>query len=240
MSDLFKQHEPCPACGSRDNLARYMSGSAYCFGCGYSEGSKRSPYLYEETVKDKVVQLPNDCSTEFTPDMIAWCAKYRVDVPMLLRNDVVCSKWNNQLIFPFYNSDSKCLLWQGRNFTAGRKKYYTEGTPEEVLPIYHSTNKERKVVIVEDCISAIRLSKFFDAMPALGSEISKNKMCRLKNFYDSIVFWMDGNMFNKSVKMASYCRSIGMDANVVYTELDPKEYSNEEINAALDTAVGCV
>lgn len=38
------QHEPCPECGSKDNLARYEDGHAYCFGCEYYEhadGTKR-------------------------------------------------------------------------------------------------------------------------------------------------------------------------------------------------------
>ena len=30
-------HEPCPACGSKDNLGRYADGHAYCFGCGHKE-----------------------------------------------------------------------------------------------------------------------------------------------------------------------------------------------------------
>lgn len=30
-------HEPCPACGSRDNLARYDDGHGYCFGCSHYE-----------------------------------------------------------------------------------------------------------------------------------------------------------------------------------------------------------
>jgi len=29
----FVRHEPCPSCGSRDNLARYDDGHAFCFGC---------------------------------------------------------------------------------------------------------------------------------------------------------------------------------------------------------------
>lgn len=33
----FVGHEPCPACGSRDNLARYASGRAHCHGCKYNE-----------------------------------------------------------------------------------------------------------------------------------------------------------------------------------------------------------
>lgn len=30
-------HEPCPACGSKDNLARYDDGTGYCFGCKHYE-----------------------------------------------------------------------------------------------------------------------------------------------------------------------------------------------------------
>ena len=30
-------HEPCPKCGSRDNLARYDDGHGHCFGCNYHE-----------------------------------------------------------------------------------------------------------------------------------------------------------------------------------------------------------
>ena len=37
MMAEFVGHEPCPGCGSKDNLARYNDGSAYCFGCQYSE-----------------------------------------------------------------------------------------------------------------------------------------------------------------------------------------------------------
>src|SRR3954464_1138554 len=29
------RHEPCPACGSRDNLGRYSDGHGHCFGCGH-------------------------------------------------------------------------------------------------------------------------------------------------------------------------------------------------------------
>ena len=35
--DPFVRHEACPSCGSKDNLARYESGSAFCFGCDYQE-----------------------------------------------------------------------------------------------------------------------------------------------------------------------------------------------------------
>jgi len=31
----FVAHEPCPECGSEDNLARYSDGHGFCFGCNY-------------------------------------------------------------------------------------------------------------------------------------------------------------------------------------------------------------
>lgn len=33
----FVGHEPCPKCGSQDNLARYTDGHGFCFGCQYYE-----------------------------------------------------------------------------------------------------------------------------------------------------------------------------------------------------------
>lgn len=33
----FVCKEPCPSCGSRDNLGRYSDGHAYCYGCEYRE-----------------------------------------------------------------------------------------------------------------------------------------------------------------------------------------------------------
>jgi hypothetical protein len=34
------RHEPCPHCGSRDNLGRYDDGHGYCFGCGAYEAGE--------------------------------------------------------------------------------------------------------------------------------------------------------------------------------------------------------
>ena len=39
----FLYHEPCPKCGSKDNLARYDDGHGYCFGCRYYEKGEGEP-----------------------------------------------------------------------------------------------------------------------------------------------------------------------------------------------------
>jgi len=41
-NSVFVKHEPCPKCGSRDNLARFDDGHGFCFGCKYYEKGKDS------------------------------------------------------------------------------------------------------------------------------------------------------------------------------------------------------
>jgi twinkle protein len=43
----FVRHEPCPSCGSRNNLARYTDGHGYCFGCGHHEKAENEEPMRE-------------------------------------------------------------------------------------------------------------------------------------------------------------------------------------------------
>ena len=51
----FIKHEPCPDCGSKDNLARYSTGQGYCFSCGRWEPPTEGEGLVEnkETITRK-------------------------------------------------------------------------------------------------------------------------------------------------------------------------------------------
>ena len=47
----FLKHEPCPKCGSKDNLSRYDDGHAYCFGCDYYENGEGEVKLLKRKIK---------------------------------------------------------------------------------------------------------------------------------------------------------------------------------------------
>lgn len=49
----FVQKEPCPKCGSRDNLARYSDGHGYCFGCEHYEPSPDAEANQDKAVSEK-------------------------------------------------------------------------------------------------------------------------------------------------------------------------------------------
>lgn len=58
-------HEPCPACGSRDNLARYSDGHGFCFGCQHYEHSS-SP----STVQHPSTRVPNHTGAILSEQLI--------------------------------------------------------------------------------------------------------------------------------------------------------------------------
>ena len=78
----FVQHEPCPACGSRNNLARYSDGHAVCFSadCNHYE---RANGEVVETKSQPTRKLEMEGVIAAIPDRRvseATCRKYGVTV----------------------------------------------------------------------------------------------------------------------------------------------------------------
>ena len=56
-SAKFLRHEPCPSCGSKDNLARYDDMHAYCFPCNYYEHSEnKTPTIQNSNMNELTEQ----------------------------------------------------------------------------------------------------------------------------------------------------------------------------------------
>jgi hypothetical protein len=235
----FKFHTSCERCGSSDARAVYSGGSSYCFSCGSSGRGEKSPYVVDEEYANTKVSvdlsLPLDASTDYSALSLAWVSKYGLSTAELISNSVLWSEAKQQLIFTFKDAEGKLLLWQARNFYPGAKlKYYTRGTPESVLPIYHGrlSDTVRKLVLVEDCVSAIKVARQASAMAVLRSDLSKTKLTRLAAFQGpscAFVVWLDGNMYDKAQRIADRLQLLGCDAHAIYTELDPKEYDDDFI-----------
>lgn len=234
---MFSHHEPCPNCGSRDNLGRYSDGGAYCFGCHYRE--KATHYTVR---KEKEYEVAPEISPDFSPECVAWLAKYGVSLEELVSRDVGFSTARNQLVFRFDGG-----VWQARNFDsrtassfAGgrrRSKYFTQGAVNDCLPIYDVRNTSpapEVLVLVEDCISAIKVARQYDSMPLLGSNISYGKLADISRLYPTVVFWLDADKLKESRALADRAKLLGINSRVVYTKLDPKEYSDVAIQAQVE------
>lgn len=90
--------------------------------------------------------------------------------------------------------------------------------------------------MVEDCISAIKVARQCDAMPILGSHVSLGKLVALSQHYGELIFWLDADKFKESQKQASAASMLGVRTKVVFTEVDPKECSDERIRENIGEA----
>lgn len=233
----FVKNGPCHKCGSRDNLAHYDDGSKWCWGCHYYEPRTHLPSTErldrEEDRQHK--RLPDDTGTWFGPDSISWFSSYGFSVEQLIPRGVRFSPSKNQTIFTFEPTG----LWQARNhWPQSKVKYFTSGNHDSVLPVYFSTpshaDGHSTCVLVEDCLSAIKIASTVgpdgplgDAMPLLGSHLPTEKLLRLRGLYKTLLVWLDHDKGKEAQNICTRAKLVGMEAHLISTELDPKEYDAE-------------
>ena len=114
----------------------------------------------------------------------------------------------------------------------GFPKWITKGKIEEI--IYTVGNKSSTLVLVEDIVSAIKVSQVEQCSPIFGSVITTKRLVRLQPFYDTLYIWLDFDKRKESIKFAEKARLLGFNVYNVVTEKDPKEYSYKEIRQYLN------
>lgn len=251
----FSHHESCPNCGSKDNLARYADGSAWCFGCHYRErrnAQNWSPTAHAEDTleREEHPSKPDDCGTSFSSTAVEWLGQFYLDIPTAIRHGVVYSPSRDQIVYQLGN------VWQARNLRVGgalgnsgrvRSKNFTSGNVNECTHIYGADSTSgglsgvngqedpsRTLVIVEDPVSAIRIASLRDSMPLLGSHLATRRLNAIAGLYRSVVLWLDSDKLKEARAIAERAQLIGITARVIYTDLDPKCYTLEELKGILN------
>lgn len=236
----FVGHESCPRCGSRDNLARYDDGGAFCFGCHYRERPTHQPILRmggtTENDQRHSRPIPEDIGHDFRQDVVEWLASYFVDIPTAIQRGLVWSPRNEQLIYQMGN------CWQARNFGGfWREKFgkcYTSGDVNECLHIYgmeaaSEPHDQARLIVVEDPVSAIRVGKFVDSMPLLGSHLAQARLNALAKLYTCITFWLDSDKYKEARAMEQRAKFMGLSSRTIYTAEDPKAYNDDQLREFL-------
>jgi len=172
--------------------------------------------------------------------VVEWINKFDIGVAELLAKRVSFSPSQNRLFFNFYDADGERIFAQARNFSPlAKSKYWTVGKADDVIPIYYSKDQSREqlplLVVTEDCLSAIKISRQNDAMPALSSDLSLTKLKRLARLYGAFLVWLDGDMYHKAQRICRRLQLLGCEAQAVYTPLDPKCYDDVTIGKVLLT-----
>lgn len=234
----FLHHVSCEACGSSDANAVYSDGSTYCFSCCTYKGPTKSPWdgkKVEEHPQKRILHIPEDISFEFPSHIVDWLGQYNLSVEDLIKHRIYYSKQRNQVVFvlPHISMHGEIGMIQVRNFNPNTSKYTNLGDREDVMPIYKAKDVPDTLIVVEDIISAICVSKAgFDGLPVLGSTMSLRKVALVKKLgYERIRVWLDSDKASSNISLASKLAMICDDVHSIVTDLDPKCYNADAISA---------
>lgn len=235
MSDFVK-HEPCPHCGSRDNLGVYDDGHKFCFGCGYVEkGNGFHKFNKKEKKDDRTLSLPTDCISRLPINPVRlWLDRYQITDDEIYNNKFQWSEDKQMLVMPVYDVYGNLTMWQGRRFNTYDKKgkYFTQGNVESVYHILGYTNPKR-IIVVEDLISAIKVARVATVMPLFGSNISNERLVELARRFENLVIWLDFDKAAYTTKVKQTARLLFEKVSTILTKRDPKEHSESDIKSLL-------
>lgn len=238
-------NEQCPECAKRgkdrgkDNLGVYDDGSKFCFSCGYRVSPSGIDILRawksDESTNDgkgKVGSvLPDDISTDIPDIAFEWLTKYEINQRDLMNHRLMWSESRKCLIFPVFDSSMNLLAWQGRYFGENpmHPKWVKEGSTIDIFHILPIREHYETIVLVEDIVSAIKISKIAPCMPIFGSAIGYKRLSRLSNVTNGVVIWLDSDKRKEAAQESHRAGAIGLSSRVVFSDHDPKVYSLGEI-----------
>ena len=242
MSYVIRQ-EQCPKCAelgkdnSKDNLAVYADGHTHCFGCGYHTfldkvilfKNKKEPALASQPK----VFLPEDFEYSYPDKALKWIEQYELSRNTLVKHGVGWSQEKQYLIFPYYDNHT-LFAWQGRYFgnNQDHPKWITHGKIHE-KPYVLSSKKPGPIILVEDIVSGIKLSKYHSVLPLFGSFISNRTFKELSYFYDQIIIWLDPDKKKESLQFQKIGLQFCPSVLVVLSDKDPKELKETELEEIL-------
>ena len=242
VSESYLLHkERCPSCEtlgndtSADNLAVYSDGHTWCYACGYHTiGDIIKSFVARNTTQLPIkheVFLPSDSDTDYPRRSLKWMAQYELDKNDMMKHNILWSKSRERLIFPIFSED-KLLAYWGRYFGKGTEpKWKGLGAMRDIFHFIGSPSYD-KIVLCEDIVSAIKLSKFCTALPLFGTHISVDRWKRLSTIVhkkSQVIIWLDPDMYSTSIKHANVGRQYGMNTEIILSDLDPKEHTLVDI-----------
>lgn len=188
----FIRKEPCPACGSRDNLARYSDGHGFCFGCFHRQAGNDANNVVTKRI-GKMAGLDEYVDAEYAPlskRMISedTCKKFGVKVGLF--------KGQRAHFYPYYK-DNQVVACKVR---LANKEFSIIGDGHD-LPVFGSNLwfTGKKIIVTEGEIDALTVSQVQgNKWPVVsipnGAKAAKKAISKNLEYFDKfeeIIFMFD-------------------------------------------------
>ena len=242
----------CPEnCGSGEKLSITHSMKSYwcnCYRCGFTDIEYKGKQTLTElkriqelnkAAEDTLLELelPSDYTTEIPIHGRQWLHSGGITEPVWRGCNIGYSEKLDRVILPIYDTHGNLEWLQCRALQKGQKPKYIQPARNRnkiMLRVNRSKKDTRRVIIVEDIISAIRVGKHTTTFSILGTKITTAQAAELSK-YAEVTTWLDSDTAGRkgSYKIRKTLSLITTVSNIL-TPLDPKELSDKEIKRCLN------
>ena len=238
----FVRHEPCPSCGSRDNLARYSDGHGYCFGCHYREhGSDTGVRNYQP--RQRQIQMNSD----FVDGDYQYLSARNI-------NEDTCKKWDYRVgelggqpvQIANYKDSVGNRVAQKIRF---RNKDFTVRGDMSDIGLYGEhlwSGTGKRAVVCEGEIDAMSISQaqgnqwpvYSVPTGAAGAARAVRKSLELLNGYEEVVFCFDND--EAGIKASRECAQILPPGKARIAKLPLKDANDMLVQNRVQDLVNCL
>lgn len=241
----------CPQnCGSGEKLSVKHDRKSYwcnCYRCGFTDVEykgqhslaeiKRINELNELAEKPLTkLELPNDFTKEIPIHGRLWLYKAGITEARWREFGFGYSEIYDRVIMPIFENN-KLVWFQCRALHHGQKPKYIQPARDRsniMFSVGCNNTDLRRVIVVEDILSAVRVGKHTPTKSLLGTKVTTQQAAALGK-YSEVITWFDPDTAGR--KGANKIRrTIGLITEVrnVSSSRDPKELSDSEITKCLE------
>ena len=136
-----------------------------------------------------------------------------------------------------YDYEGRTWGYVGRSYTGLRPKTIMYQHRESSKLGWFRADRERRVVLVEDLLSAAKLASLgVNAAALLGTHLTKEMLDDLVIHCDELYIWLDPDAISKAAKLRRELSLVFPVCKVLVSDADPKDLSPKQIGEILERA----
>lgn len=243
----------CPEnCGSGEKLSVNHGIKSYwcnCYRCGYNDTEFKGKQSLAELSRiqelneqanniNLTLELPHDYTEEIPLIGRLWLYKAGINETLWRKYRIGYSASLDRVVLPVFSTNGELIWYQCRALQYGQKPKYLQPSSERsrvMFTVPNPTTDMRRVVIVEDILSAIRVGEIENTVSLLGTKITTQQASILGK-YQEVITWLDPDRAGRDGAY-KIRRTLGLLTRVrnIVTPVDPKDLSNKQIKEHLCT-----
>jgi len=225
----------CPVCGRHKSLAIYKNGSDIAYNCFGATCSLKGRQRQKLTIEDIYSRRSNEQQEKqqyvlpdyFLPGLnreevrrylqSVYCFEATVEGKIQVRYDPK----QDRAVFLIYEN-GKLVNATGRALSKGvQPKWYKYGHQNHLLVC---GNKDHAIV-VEDCASAVRISKWVTGIALLGTTLAQSGIGKLRK-YKKVLIGLDRDALKKAIHMQRELEFFA-DVSTIFLDEDLKNLDDQ-------------